>query len=70
MPVMIMHWAVYFSLNKKIGNANKFQGNARLSATESAITLEGPLSNNKKTTFLASATKSYFQCQLEKKFEY
>lgn len=49
-----------FQFKQKIGNANKFQGNARLSATESAITLEGPLSKNKKTTFLASATKSYF----------
>ncbi|MEO7531711.1 MAG: TonB-dependent receptor, partial [Sediminibacterium sp.] len=28
---------------------------------ESAITLEGPLSKNKKTTFLVSARKSYFQ---------
>ncbi len=50
-----------FQFKQKIGNANKFQGNFRTSVTESAITLEGPLSKNKKTTFLASATKSYFQ---------
>ncbi len=50
-----------FQFKQKTGNANKFQGNVRISATESAITLEGPLSKNKKTTFLASATKSYFQ---------
>lgn len=50
-----------FQFKQKIGNANKFQGNARLSVTESALTLEGPLSKNNKTTFLASATKSYFQ---------
>ena len=50
-----------FQFKQKVGNANKFQGNVRASLTESAITLEGPLSNNKKTTFLASARKSTFQ---------
>jgi len=50
-----------FQFKQKVGNANKFQGNARASISESAITLEGPLSKNKKTTFLASARKSYFQ---------
>lgn len=50
-----------FQFKQKTGNANKFQGNIRLSAVESAITLEGPLSKNKKTTFLASARRSYFQ---------
>lgn len=50
-----------FQFKQKVGNANKFQGNVRASITESAITLEGPLSNNKKTTFLASARKSTFQ---------
>ena len=48
-----------FQFKQKVGNANKFQGNVRASLTESAITLEGPLS--KKTTFLASARKSTFQ---------
>lgn len=50
-----------FQFKQKNGNANKFQGNFRLSATEAALTLEGPLFNNKKTTFLASARRSYLQ---------
>ena len=50
-----------FQFKQKNGNANKFQGNFRLSATEAALTLEGPLSNNKKTTFIASARRSYLQ---------
>ena len=41
------------------GNPNKYEGNVRLSSTEVAGTLEGPLS--KKTTFLASARRSYLQ---------
>lgn len=41
------------------GNPNRVQGNLRLSATELAATLEGPLST--KTTFLASARRSYLQ---------
>jgi hypothetical protein len=50
-----------FQFKQKVGNANKFQGNIRASILESAITLEGPLSKNKQTTFLVSARKSYFQ---------
>ena len=49
-----------FQFKQKVGNANKFQGNVRSDIIESAITLDGPLSKNKKTTFLASARKSYF----------
>ena len=41
------------------GNPDKFQGNIRISSSEVAATLEGPLS--KKTTFLASARRSYLQ---------
>lgn len=41
------------------GNPNKFQGNMRISSSEVAATLEGPLS--KKTTFIASARRSYLQ---------
>ena len=41
------------------GNPNRVQGNLRLGATELATTLEGPLSS--KTTFLASARRSYLQ---------
>jgi outer membrane receptor for ferrienterochelin and colicin len=50
-----------FQFKQKVGNANKFQGNVRASILESALTLEGPLSKNKKTTFLLSARKSYFK---------
>ena len=50
-----------FQFKQKNGNANKFQGNLRASFTEMGLTLEGPLSKNKKTTFLASATRSYLQ---------
>jgi outer membrane receptor for ferrienterochelin and colicin len=44
---------------QKTGNPNKVQGNLRLSATDVAATLEGPLS--KSTTFLASVRRSYLQ---------
>ena len=50
-----------FQFKQRTGNPNKVQGNIRLSATELAATFEGPLSNNKKTTFLASARRSYLQ---------
>src|SRR6188508_1426851 len=50
-----------FQFKQRTGNPNKFQGNFRLSATEVAATIEGPLSKNKKTTFLASARRSYLQ---------
>ena len=50
-----------FQFKQKNGNPNQFQGNFRLSATEAALTLEGPLSKNKKTTFLASARRSYLE---------
>ncbi len=50
-----------FQFKQKNGNPNKVQGNIRLSATELAATLEGPLAKNKKTTFLFSARRSYLQ---------
>lgn len=50
-----------FQFKQKNGNPNKLQGNVRLSATEIAATFDGPLSKNKKTTFLASARRSYLQ---------
>ena len=50
-----------FQFRQRTGNPNKVQGNIRLSATELAATFEGPLSKNKKTTFLASARRSYLQ---------
>ncbi|MEP6736639.1 MAG: TonB-dependent receptor [Chryseolinea sp.] len=39
------------------GNPERIQGNVRLSASEFAVTLDGPLA--KRTTFLASARRSY-----------
>ncbi len=51
------------------GNARAFAGNFRLSASEAAITLEGPLfrkeEQESKTTFLASIRRSYLQFLFE-----
>lgn len=44
---------------QKTGNDYKTQGNVIMSATELAVTLDGPLS--KKTTYLASIRRSYLQ---------
>ena len=52
-----------FQFKQKNGNTEKLQGNFRLSATDAALTLDGPLS--KKTTFLASARRSYLQFLFE-----
>jgi hypothetical protein len=41
------------------GSAERLQGNFRLSGTEAALTMEGPI--NQKTTFLASARRSYLK---------
>ncbi|RYY39386.1 MAG: TonB-dependent receptor [Chitinophagaceae bacterium] len=46
-----------FQFRQKPGNSERVQGNFRLSGTEAAATFDGPLS--KKTTFLASARRSY-----------
>ncbi len=48
-----------FQFKQKNGNTQQLQGNFRLSASEVAATFDGPLS--KKTTFLASARRSYLQ---------
>jgi len=48
-----------FQFKQKNGNTNRLQGNIRLSATELAATFDGPI--NKKTTFIASARRSYLQ---------
>ncbi len=48
-----------FQFKQRTGNPNKIQGNVRLSATELALTGEGPI--DKKTTFLLSARRSYLQ---------
>ncbi len=46
-----------FVINQRNGNPDRLTGNIRASLTETALTLEGPLSA--KTTFLSSARKSY-----------
>ncbi len=46
-----------FIINQRDGNPERISGNIRAGFTESVLTLEGPIS--KKTTFLASARKSY-----------
>jgi len=48
-----------FVIKQRNGNPDKLGGNMRLSGSEFAATLEGPLS--KKTTFLASARRSYLK---------
>jgi len=48
-----------FQFRQKNGNSNKLQGNFRMSGTEVAATLDGPIS--KKTTFLASVRRSYLE---------
>ncbi len=46
-----------FVIKQRDGNRERVSGNVRISLTEAVATLEGPIS--KKTTFLASARKSY-----------
>ncbi len=48
-----------FQFKQRDGNSERFQGNLRVSGSEAAATLEGPLGKN--TTFLASARRSYLQ---------
>ena len=48
-----------FQFRQKTGNSKRLQGNVRLSATEVAATIDGPL--DKKTTFLFSARRSYLE---------
>ena len=48
-----------FTFKQKEGNNEKVQGNIRLSASEFALTMDGPISKN--TTFLASARRSYLE---------
>jgi TonB dependent receptor/CarboxypepD_reg-like domain/TonB-dependent Receptor Plug Domain len=48
-----------FQFTQRDGNRERLQGNVRMSGTELATTFDGPLS--KKTTFLASARRSYLQ---------
>jgi len=48
-----------FQFRQKNGNPNQLQGNFRMSGTEVAATLDGPIS--KRTTFLASIRRSYLE---------
>lgn len=51
---------------QKDGNPGRVQGNVRVGASETALTLEGPLGKkNGNTTFLASARRSYLQFLFE-----
>lgn len=52
-----------FQFTQRDGNKERLQGNIRLSGTELAGTFDGPIS--KKTTFLASARRSYLQLFFE-----
>ncbi len=55
--------------SQRNGNSRNFNGNFRVSASEAALTLEGPLfkksANESKTTFLASVRRSYLQFLFE-----
>ncbi|WP_018477684.1 TonB-dependent receptor [Pontibacter roseus] len=48
-----------FEFRQRYGNPERFSGNVRLSGSEFATTLEGPISP--KTTYLVSARRSYLQ---------
>jgi hypothetical protein len=50
-----------FEFKQKRGNPKKLETNIRMGATEFASTFNGPLSKSGKTTFLASARRSYLQ---------
>ncbi|WP_332734442.1 TonB-dependent receptor [Flavihumibacter sp.] len=50
-----------FQFKQKNGNTQRTQGNLRLSATELALTLDGPLHKEKAITYLASVRRSYLQ---------
>ncbi|SFB99979.1 Outer membrane receptor proteins, mostly Fe transport [Flexibacter flexilis DSM 6793] len=46
---------------QRTGNQERTQGNVRLGASEAALTLEGPLGKNGRTTYIVSARRSYLQ---------
>lgn len=48
-----------FVINQRDGNPERLEAEVRTGLTESALTFEGPIGKNKKTTFLASARQSY-----------
>ncbi len=51
--------ASVLQFKQREGNPDRYQGNVRLSGTELALTTEGPITP--KTTFLASARRSYLE---------
>lgn len=55
--------------NQRFGNRNKFSGNLRVSASETALTLEGPLfkgnTEESNTSYLVSVRRSYLQFLFE-----
>ncbi|TPE43382.1 TonB-dependent receptor [Pontibacter mangrovi] len=51
--------AAVFEFRQRYGNPERFSGNVRLSGSEFATTLEGPV--GAKTTYLVSARKSYLE---------
>lgn len=55
--------------DQRFGNRNKFNGNLRVSASETALTLEGPLFKKGKeesnTSYIVSARRSYLQFLFE-----
>lgn len=55
--------------DQRFGNRNKFAGNVRVSASETALTLEGPLfkgnSEESNTSYLVSVRRSYLQFLFE-----
>ncbi|MCJ8165104.1 TonB-dependent receptor [Pontibacter sp. E15-1] len=51
--------ASVFEFRQRYGNPERFSGNVRLSGSEFATTLEGPV--GAKTTYLVSARRSYLQ---------
>lgn len=55
--------ASVFKFKQRNGNKDRFSGNLRMSSSEVAATLEGPISE--KTTFLLSARRSYLQLLFE-----
>ncbi len=51
--------AAVFTFDQKDGNPERLQGNFRLSATEVALTTDGPIGEN--ASFIASVRRSYLQ---------
>jgi hypothetical protein len=49
--------------DQRTGNPDKFQGNFRVSSTDAAVTLEGPI--KEKVTYLVSARRSYLEFLFE-----